>query len=143
MSERYDYGRLFLLWHIEEFLAMCRTEIAYPASAETEFRGSEAQMLYSDGDVDVAVTLAVLANPLLIMENGCDDIHRSCGKPFPVIALAQLTLAFLALDDTEAPRLFIYCGRCKTHTFLYILKLLVANSLRGIIPAAVSAFNDL
>ena len=113
MSERYDYGWLFLLWHIEEFLAMCRTEIAYPASAETEFRGSEAQMLYGDGDVDVAVTLAVLANPLLIMENGCDDIHRSCGKPFPVVAFAQLALAFLALDDTEAPRLLINSRWCK------------------------------
>jgi hypothetical protein len=123
MSERYDYGWLFLLWHIEEFLAMCRTEIAYPASAETYCGGCKTQMLYGNGDVDVTMTLTVLAHPLLIVEDRCDDIHRCCSEPFPVIAFTEFALAFLALNDAEAPRLFVYGRWCEAHTFLDILKL--------------------
>ena len=143
MSERYDYGRLFLLWHIEELFAMCRTEIAYPASAKAEVGGSEAQMLHGYGDVDVAVALSILAHPLLIVEDRRNDIHRGSGKPFPVVALTQLALAFLALDDAEAPWLLIYGRRCEAHTFLYILQLLFADSLRGVISAAVTVFYNL
>lgn len=143
MSERYDHGWLFLLWHIEEFLAMCRTEIAYPTSAETEFCGSKTQMLYGYGDVDVTVALSVLAHPLLIVEDRGDDIHRGCGEPFPVVAFTQFALAFLALNDAEAPGLLVYGRWCEAHAFLYILQLLFTYSLRGVISAAVTVLDNL
>jgi hypothetical protein len=142
MSERDYYGRFFLFRHIEEFLAMCRSEIAHPASTESQFGSSKTQMLNGNGDIDVTVALSVLAYPLLIVEDRCDDIHWGCSEPFPVIAFTEFVLAFLALNDAEAPRLFVYGRWCEAHTFLDILKLLVADCLCGVVSAAITVFYD-
>jgi hypothetical protein len=64
-------------------------------------------MLHGNGYVDIPMVLAVGSHPLLIMQYGGDDIHRSRREPLTVIALLKLCPVLLPTDDMEAPWLFV------------------------------------
>ena len=62
-------------------------------------------MLYCNGNVDVAMMLSVRAYPLLVVENGADDIHRSCLEPLAVVTLLKFRLVSLVFNYMESSHL--------------------------------------
>ena len=101
----------------EQLAAQISVEVAYPAGGEALFRCCQTKVLHCNGDVDVAVMLAVRAHPLLVVEYGGYDIHGGGGEPLTVITLAQLLLVAVTADDVEAPRLFVTAdGAKRTHS---------------------------
>lgn len=62
-----DDGGFFCLGHLEELVAALGIEVTNPARAKPLLCGGEAKMLHCDGDIDVAVRLAVGPHPFLLM----------------------------------------------------------------------------
>lgn len=86
ISYRDDDDRLLCLRQLEELMAALGIEVADPARAQSLFRSSQAKMLHSDGDIDIAMRLAVLPYPLLLMKQRGEDIQRRFVEPRPSVA---------------------------------------------------------
>ena len=119
-----DDGGFLCLRHLKEFVATLGIEVADPAGAKPLLCGSEAKMLYGNGDIDVAVRLTVGAHPFLFMQDRGEDIQRSLVEPRARIARLELLPSFLAADDAELPRLPVHRRRSKPHTLLEVCNFL-------------------
>ena len=86
--------------------------------------GCQAEVFHSDGDVDVAMGLAVGTHPFLVMKDGGDDVEGSGVEPVAVVALLQLGPFIGTADKAELPGLTVHGGRCKTHTLQHIIDFL-------------------
>ena len=62
-----DDSGFFCLGHLEELVAALGIEVTNPAGAKPLFCGGEAKMLHRDGNIDIAVRLAVSPHPFLLM----------------------------------------------------------------------------
>ena len=137
ISNRNDDDRLFVLWHLEEFVASFGIEVADPARAESLLCGCQTKMLNCDGYVNIAVRLAVFPHPFLLMKQGSKDIKRGFVEPRTCVARLKFCPTLLATNDTELPGLSVYGRRSKSHTlfevrnflFLYRFVLIAATTV--------------
>ena len=73
------------------------------------FGGCEAEVLYCNGDVDVAMVLPVGTYPFFIVHDGCNDDGGCCGEPLTVVALAEFLSVGFVCYDVEPPGLTVDC----------------------------------
>lgn len=86
---QWDYCHGFVPIHGEEAFRGGDVEVANPARAESALRGCKAQVLYGNGEVNVAVGLAILlAYPASANVLQAKHVHWGCREPWAVIALA-------------------------------------------------------
>ena len=81
----------------------------------------QAQMLYGDGYIDVAMVLAILAHPLLVVQYAADDVHGSSIKPLAIITLLKLGPLARAAYYAEHPRLLVDCRRSKAYALHHVV----------------------
>ena len=134
--------RLFVSREGKQFFVKRRVEVAHPAGGKALCRGSEAEMLYGDGNINVPVPLAVRTHPFLVVAEGGDDIHGCRLEPLPVIALLHLRAFIFAADNLKPPGLLVAGGGCETHTFEDVVQFLLFHAGGLICPAAVSVFYE-
>ena len=137
-----DDGRLLAVGQGEQLLAPFCVEVAHPAGGQSLFRCCQTEMFHGDGDVDVAMLLAVAAHPFFVVEDGGDDVGGGCREPVAVVALLQRFPAFVAADDMEAPGLPVDGRRCHPHTLHDVVELFGLYGCRPVGPAAVSVSGE-
>ena len=137
-----DDGRLFCIGHLEEFVTVLGVEVTNPAGAKPLLCCSEAKMLHGNGDIDVAVRLAICSHPFLFMQDRGEDIERRIVEPRALVAGLKLLPAFLAADDAELPRLPVHGRRSKTHTLLEVRDFLFLYRLRKVAATTVARADD-
>lgn len=76
-----DDDGFLCLWHLKEVVATLGVEVTYPARTKPLLRGGKAKMLHSNGDIDVAVRLAVSSHPFLFVQDRGKDVERRFVKP--------------------------------------------------------------
>ena len=101
--------------------------------------GSQAKMLNCDGDIDVAVRLAICPHPFLFMQDRSKNVERRFVEPRARIARLKLLPTLFAADDAELPRLSVHGRRSKSHTLLEVHDFLFLYWLRKIRATAVAA----
>ena len=139
ISDGDDDDRFLRVRHLEEFVAALSIEITNPTGAEPLLCSSQAKMLHSDGNIDIAVWLAVGTNPLLLMEQRSQDVKRCFVEPRARIAGLKFLPTLLTADNTELPGLTVHSRWCQTHAFLDILQLLFFNRLVEVSATTIAA----
>ena len=138
-----DNDGLLCLRHLKELVAVLGIEVADPAGAKSLLCGCQAEMLHSDGYVDVAMRLAVLSHPLLLMKHGGEDIQRCFVEPRTLEARLKLLPALPTADYAELPWLPVYGRRSKSHTLLEVRNFLSLYRLVEITATTVAALYDI
>ena len=142
IAKWYDDDRLFVPGHLEQFVTSFGIEVADPARAKSLLGGCQTKMLHRDGDVDVAVRLAILAHPLLFMKQGGKNIQRGFGEPRTCVAGLKLCPTLLTANDAELPGLPVHSRRSKPHTLLEVRDFIILHRLVEVTTTAVAAPNN-
>ena len=124
-------------------MATFGVEIANPTGAKSLLCGCQAKMLHCDGDINIAVRLAVCPDPFRFMRQSSQDINWCLVEPRAVVARLKLCPTLLAAYDTELPRLPINGRRSKAHTFLDVRNFLFFYSFVEIIAAIIAVLNEI
>lgn len=142
ITYRDDGDGLFRLRHLEKLMATLGVEIADPTCAKPLLGGCQTEMLHGDGDVDIAVRLAVSTNPFLFMQKRGKNIQRGFAKPRTRVARLKLFPTLRAADDAEFPRLAIHRRWGEPHTLFEVRNFFLLYRLVEITATTVAALND-
>lgn len=131
------------LGHPEQLVATVGVEVAYPAGAKPLLGGCKAEMLHGDGDIDVAMRLAVGTHPFLFVQHGSKDVERRFVEPRTCITRLKLFPTLLAANDAELPGLLIHGRRSQLHTFLDVCHFLLLYRFAEICTATIAPIYDI
>lgn len=139
VTKWYEGRRFDIVWQFKELATEGSIKVADPTGAQALFGGSQTEMFHGNGDVDVAMWLAISTDPFLVMLDGSDDVHGSGIEPVAIVALLQLGSLFSAVDNAELPWLAVYGRRRKAHTLQHIINFLALNIAGLICPTTITS----
>ncbi len=124
-------------------MAAFSIEVANPTGTKSLLCGCQTKMLHCDGNINIAVRLAVCPYPFLFMQQRSQDINWCFVEPRAVVARLKLCPTLLAAYDTELPRLPINGRRSKAHTFLDVRNFLFFYRFVEITAATIAVLNEI